>query len=124
MIQTAGAVITNPCGSVMRSLLVAVCELGVEDIMVIGHHGCGMCGMRADRLLAKMAERSIREEAIDTLRASGVDVNAWLSGFHHVEDAVRETVRVIRQHPLMPTDVRVHGFVIDPETGKLDALMP
>ena len=39
IIKNAGGTITNPFDSTMRSLLVAVYELGVEEIMVIGHTG-------------------------------------------------------------------------------------
>ena len=38
IIKNAGGVITHPYGSVaVRSLLVAIIELGVEEVMVIGH---------------------------------------------------------------------------------------
>ena len=37
IIKNAGGTITNPFDSTMRSLLVAIYELGVEWIMVIGH---------------------------------------------------------------------------------------
>lgn len=42
IIKNAGGVITNPFDSTMRSLLVSVYELGVEEIMVIGHTDCGV----------------------------------------------------------------------------------
>ena len=45
VIKNAGGVITHPYGSVMRSLLVAIVELGVEEVMVIGHTDCGVQGM-------------------------------------------------------------------------------
>ena len=35
VIKNAGGVITHPYGSVMRSLLVAIVELGVEEVMVM-----------------------------------------------------------------------------------------
>ncbi len=41
MIKNAGGVISHPFGSVIRSLLVAIFELGVEEIMVIAHSDCG-----------------------------------------------------------------------------------
>ena len=48
IIKNAGGTITNPFDSTMRSLLVAVYELGVNEIMVIGHTGCGVqCGRNA-----------------------------------------------------------------------------
>ena len=37
IIKNAGGTITHPFGSAMRSLLVAIYELGVEEVMIIGH---------------------------------------------------------------------------------------
>jgi carbonic anhydrase len=39
-----------------------------------------------------------------------------------VEDGVLESVRLIRNHPMMPEDVRVHGLTIDPVTGELNLI--
>ena len=38
IIKVAGAIVTHPFGSVMRSILVAVYALGAEHILVVGHH--------------------------------------------------------------------------------------
>ena len=45
MIKNAGAIVSHAFGSVMRSILVAVYELGAEEVAVVGHHGCGMTGL-------------------------------------------------------------------------------
>ena len=42
IIKDAGGMIVHPFGSVVRSLLIAIYELGVEHIMVIGHTDCGV----------------------------------------------------------------------------------
>jgi len=120
IIKNAGAVVAHPFGSVMRSLIIAVYELGVEDIMVIGHHDCGMQSMEASKLVRKMAERGIETEKLDFIGCCGIDINKWLKGFDSAEDSVRETVTLIRRHPLIPADVHVHGFIMDPATGRLD----
>ena len=60
IIKNAGAIISHPFGSVIRSLMVAIYELGVQEI-----------------------------------------------------------VEQIRNHPLLPHDITVRGFVIDSVTGKL-----
>ena len=62
MIKNAGGTITNPFDSTMRSLLVAVYELGVEEIMIIGHTNCGVQGMNAAEMLELMRQRGISEE--------------------------------------------------------------
>lgn len=122
MIKNAGGTITNPFDSTMRSLLVAVYELGVEEIMVIGHTGCGVQGMNAHEMLELMRDRGIDDEHITLMRHCGIDLDSWLHGFDDGEEAVRETVDLIRNHPLMTKDIRVAGYIIDSVTGLLTPL--
>lgn len=68
IIKNAGGTITNPFDSTMRSLLVAVYELGVNEIMVIGHTGCGVQGMNAEEMFGLMRKRGISEEHIRLMR--------------------------------------------------------
>lgn len=123
LIKNAGAVVTHPWGSVMRSLLVSVFELKVKEIMVIAHHDCGMRGLNAEQFLEKTHEKGIPDDRIETLRNAGIDLDGWLTGFDNVEDSVRHTVGLIRRHPLMPANVAVHGLVIHPTTGKLNLIV-
>ena len=123
LIKNAGAIVSHPFGSVMRSLLVAVYELGAEEIAVVGHHGCGMTGLSCASVLQKARGRGVSQDVIDTLANAGVDLQRWLCGFERVEDGVRQSVEVIRNHPLLPDDVPVHGMIICPETGRLDLLV-
>lgn len=123
IIKNAGALVTHPFGSVMRSILVAVYELGVSEVAVIGHHDCGMTAMSSDRLIERMHERGISREMLATLGNVGIDLPRWLTGFARPEDGVRQSVKVIRSHPLLPKDVAVHGLLIDPCTGKLDLVV-
>lgn len=122
MIKNAGGTITNPFDSTMRSLLVAVYELGVNEIMVIGHTGCGVQGMNADEMLHLMRERGIDEEHISLMRHCGIDLDNWLHGFTDTADAVKETVDIIHNHPLMAKDVRVAGYIMDSVTGQLNII--
>ena len=119
IIKNAGGVTTHPYGSVVRSLLVAILELGVGEIMVIGHTDCGVQGMDAEEMLEKLISRGIPKEHIDIVRRSGIDLNTWLGGFSSSEESVRETVAALKEHPLMPRDVTIQGFVMDSITGAL-----
>lgn len=120
IIKNAGAVITHPFGSVMRSLLIAIYELNVNEIAVIGHHDCGMQSLEPARMLQRMLDRGITREQIDMIEYCGANIGTWLQGFDNAEKSVRETLNIIRKHPLIPEDVRLYGFLIDPTTGKLD----
>ncbi len=120
IIKNAGATITNPFDSTMRSILVAIYELGVNEIMVIGHTGCGVQGMNADEMLHLMKERGVSEEHITLMKHCGINLKEWLHGFDDTDEAVKETVDLIANHPLMPpTGVNVQGFVMDTYTGEL-----
>lgn len=122
IIKNAGGTITNPFDSTMRSLLVAVYELEVNEVMIIGHTGCGVQGMDSQEMLHLMKERGVDEEHIQLMRHCGIDLDSWLHGFDETDAAVLETVDLVKNHPLMPKDVVVRGYIMDSETGQLNVL--
>ena len=122
IIKNAGGVVTSPFGSVIRSLLVAIIELGVEEIMVIGHTDCGVGHIDSEMMIHHMKERGISQESIDLMKYCGIDFEKWLSGFDTVEQSVQDTVDTIRNHPLIPSDVKIGGYVIDTYTGELHVI--
>ena len=122
VIKNAGAIVSHPFGSVMRSLLVAVYELMAAEVAVVGHYGCGMTGLSCESVLKKAVARGVLPETLRTLENSGIDLKRWLTGFDSPEDGVRKSVDVIRRHPLLPGDVLVHGLMMSPETGRLDVI--
>lgn len=122
IIKNAGATITNPFDSTMRSLLVAIYELGVNEVMIIGHTQCGVQGMDSAEMLHLMRERGIPDRHITLMKHCGIDLDSWLHGFDDTETAVLETVELVRNHPLMPADVVVRGYIMDSVTGALTPL--
>lgn len=122
MIKNAGGTITNPFDSTVRSLLVAIYELGVTEVMIIGHTGCGVQGMNANKMLNLMRSRGISDEHINLMMHCGIDLKSRLHGFEDTHAAVEETVDLVRNHPLIPTDVTVKGYIMDSLTGELSAL--
>ncbi|MBD5194916.1 MAG: carbonic anhydrase [Bacteroidales bacterium] len=120
IIKNAGATIVNPFDSTMRSLLIAVYELGVNEIMVIGHTGCGVQGMDAEEMLHVMQQRGVSREHITLMEHCGINLREWLHGFEDTDAAISETVDLISRHPLMPPEgINVRGFVMDSYTGEL-----
>ena len=106
LIKTAGGMITGPFDSAVRSLLVGIIELGVEEVMVIGHTDCGVAHINADMMIRHLIQRGVSQDHIDMMR-------------YCVENSVAETVDLLRNHPLMPADVTIRGYVINTETGEL-----
>jgi carbonic anhydrase len=82
-----------------------------------------MSNLNVDETLEKAKERGISEDVITTLSNAGIDIRKWLHGFNSVEESVKESVELIKKHPLIPKDIKVHGLIIDPETGKLEVVV-
>ena len=70
-------------------------------------------------MIEHMKTRGIKQETIDMIRFCGVDFESWLYGFEDTEKSVKGTVEAIVNHPLIPDDVNVSGFIIDSVTGEL-----
>lgn len=122
LIKNAGGVILSPFDSVMRSLMVAIYELGVNEVMIIGHYDCGVQHMDGALMLEHMKQRGISKADIAFLDYCGFHVQDWLTGFSCVQESVRKSVELVRTHPLLPKDVIVEGFLMDPSTGRIDRL--
>src|SRR5580693_1951870 len=73
IIKNAGAIVSHPFGSVMRSILVAVYELSCAEVAVVGHYGCGMTGLSCDRVLQTAVSRGISRDTLRTLEHAGID---------------------------------------------------
>ena len=122
LIKNAGGRVTSPYDSAMFSLLVAVYELGVDTILVIGHDDCGGCGLNGAHMVSQMRSHGISPAVMDSIRVDGKTVEEWLTGFGDVTKSVQYTVHTIQTHPLMHQDISVLGFVMDPVTGLLRAV--
>ncbi len=123
IIKNAGGTIVHPFGSAMRSILVAIYELGVEEIYIIPHHDCGICNLDTTEMVDKMMKRGIEHSLINNLFHSGIDIRKWLHGFEDVEESLNKSISIVKNHPLMPKNIPIHGLIMDPETGKLDLIV-
>ena len=117
MIKSAGAQITGPFDGAVRSLLIGITELEVEEILVIGHTNCGAGAISAPKILNKLIKLGISKDVIDSL---DMDMDTWLSGFDSVKESVLKTVNALKSHPLMPIDINITGLIIDSQTGELN----
>ncbi|ACV24471.1 beta-class carbonic anhydrase [Methanocaldococcus fervens] len=112
VIKNAGNVITE---DVIRSLVVAIYCLDVERVMVVGHTDCGMKSVDAEEIKKKMLERGANPYFTPNLKC-------WLNKIDDEEKNVIEGVNIIKNHPAIPKDVTVEGYIIDVETGELKKL--
>ena len=110
----------------IRSLVISHKLLGTEEWFVIHHTNCGMetftdevmrdlCGHSLET--AQLADDGWRDvgEGPGSDEARYVD---WLT-IDDREEAVVQDVRRIRRHPLVPSDIPIHGFLYDVGSGRL-----
>jgi len=103
IIRNAGGLATDDA---IRSLIVSQQLLGTDEIIVIGHTGCGLLG--AD-------EEALRER----LRASsGRSLDLAFGSFPDLEASIRQQVDRLKTHAWLKR-VPVHGLVFDVATGAL-----
>ena len=106
----------NPGGRVteaaLEALVLGVHLLNVQRILVVPHTRCAMASRSEQELHEVIGEQT------------GEDVT-W-QRFHVVEDqvaALKEDVRRVTSHPLVPDSVKVGGFRYDVDTGLLEQLV-
>lgn len=123
IIRNAGAIVSHRFGSIMRSILVALYELNAQEVLIIGHHDCGMASLKSDIIIDKCRQNGVMEDRIETLNMAGINLEKWLNGFTSVEESVASSVDLVKNHPLFPAQIPVHGMIIHPDTGQLEVVV-
>jgi carbonic anhydrase len=67
-----------------------------------------------------MIERGIDPQAIDALIP---DLGQWMGAFACPEENVERVAAVIRESPLIPRDVPIHGLIFCPNDGHLEVVV-
>ena len=117
MIKVAGPTARDALfDNTIRSAIIGIYALGLEEIMVIGHCGCGVQGLTSDLAVSLMRDRGITQAQIDRVQNAG-GLDRLFRGFTMNEDNALELATMLRNHPLMPEGITVRSFVIDPNTG-------
>lgn len=122
LIKTAGSMIINPYDSTIRSLLIAVLEYGVDEVMVIGHTDCLSATISSETIITHLVQRGIERDTIQKLKEDGFDLDSWLQGMDNVKTAVKQSVTLLKTHPLMPSNVIIRGFIMDISCGRLSSV--
>lgn len=115
-IQSYGSVISHPNGDIMRSVLIAIYQENVEEIFVVGSKNKRTTSVDIRTQLESMKDKI---QTLDYLfqnskpELSGGTLREWLNGEENVSDNVEKSVTIIRNHPLIPSYVKVRGLLID-----------
>jgi carbonic anhydrase len=111
VIRNVGTAATE---DVVRSLMFSIHVLGVREIMIVGHTGCGM-----EMFSEEDFEKHLHKQC-----------GVWAVApdkFHFYTDvngATQKQVLKLRSHPWIPAEVVIRGFVFDLSTGELREVTP
>ncbi|HXB65080.1 MAG TPA: carbonic anhydrase [Solirubrobacteraceae bacterium] len=103
IVRNAGGLVTDDA---IRSLSTSQRLLGTDEVVVVMHNDCGLCGASDD-------------EFSHTLAADGAFPTWRLGAFEDLEEALRGGLRRLRSSPELPSRDRIRGFVFDPASGTL-----
>ena len=103
IIRNAGGLATEDA---IRSLSISQRLLGTEEIVVVMHENCGLCGASEDEFTSQ-------------LQADDAHPSWRLGAFTDVEAALRTGLDRLRTSRELVHREHIRGFVFDPEDGSL-----
>jgi carbonic anhydrase len=110
----------------IRSLVISHKLLGTNEWFVIHHTDCGM-QLFTDDIMRSLLAKSLKTATVDDKGWRNVEENggsaeaaniAFLT-FTNLEQSVVDDVNRIRNHPLVPKDIPIYGYIYDVKSGKL-----
>src|SRR3979490_3399488 len=110
----------------IRSLVISYKLLGTQEWFVVHHTNCGMELFTNDDMRNLLAS-SLKTASLDQSgwrdsgdgpgSAEGNYIN-WLTFSDNAKSVVEDVMR-IRNHPLVPNDIPIYGYIYDVKSGKL-----
>lgn len=110
----------------IRSLVISYKLLGTREFFVIHHTDCGMQFFTNDVMrgllnssleTAELTPNGFRDIGKSPGSRAGEYIE-WLT-FKDPKQAVLDDVARIRNHPLVPKSIPIHGYIYDVHSGKL-----
>jgi carbonic anhydrase len=110
----------------IRSLVISYKLLGTREWFVIHHTNCGMeyftnevmRGLLASSLeTAALTDKGFQDVGQGPGSREGEFIE-WLT-IRDQQQSVRDDVQRIREHPLVPKNIAIYGYVYDVKSGKL-----
>ena len=111
VIRNVGTAATE---DVVRSLMFSIHVLGVREVMIVGHTGCGM----------EMFSEEEFEKRLHTQCGVWAVAPDKFHFYSDVNQATQKQVLKLRSHPWIPSNLVIRGFVFDLSTGELREVTP
>ena len=110
----------------IRSLVISYKLLGTKEWFVIHHSNCGM-EFFTDEVMRGLLAQSLETAALDANGFHDVGKGPGSNEAQYIDwltikdqaDSVTADVQRIKQHPLVPKNIPVYGYIYDVVSGKL-----
>lgn len=127
LFRNAGGIVTDDA---IRSAMLTINFFGTKEIIVLQHTGCGMLSANAADL-----EKALRDKGIDVdtvpidpslpeLSLAKGSFAKWIGMMDDVDTTCIKCVELLRNHPLIPKDVTISGWIWETEFRRLRAPDP
>ena len=122
LFRNAGGIVTDDA---IRSAALTCNFFGTREIVVLQHTECGMLSKNAADLETHFRDRGVDidhlqvDPSLPELKLEKGAFAKWLGMFDDVDQTTIRTVEYIRNHPLIPKDVTVSGYVWEVENQRL-----
>jgi carbonic anhydrase len=110
----------------IRSLVISYKLLGTREWFIIHHTDCGMLTF-TNEIMTNLLSKSLKTSSVDATgwhdsgKGPGSDEGKyinWLTISDNAKSVVEDVTRV-RNHPLVPADIPIYGYIYDCKTGRL-----
>lgn len=106
IIRNAGGLVTDDA---IRSLIISYKLLGTQEFYIVEHTDCGMLTFKNEDVQSKLKNDTGHD-------ASHID----FLPFGDLKESVRKQLKTVRDNPLIPNEIPVHGFIYHVEDGSLE----
>ncbi|MGG0657229.1 carbonic anhydrase [Rummeliibacillus pycnus] len=125
ILQEYGQLILQPFDDFMRDIILTVYHENIEEIFVIDSN---KDQKNVSRLLNKIYENKELHGKIQTVdyllkncapEYTEGSISEWLEGSNSLTNNLQKNINIIRNHPLLPSTIKVTELFIDLENGRL-----
>ncbi|RSD29540.1 hypothetical protein [Mesobacillus subterraneus] len=121
ILNSFGAVISQPYGCLIRNIILALLSENVEEIYLVGEVERKETRLNQEEVLLRLKESGATEATINAINYTDVvehDVVNWLVGPEAIRDVLRRNKELITGNPLIPKNIPVYAYIADSETGE------
>jgi carbonic anhydrase len=127
LFRNAGGIVTDDA---IRSAMLTINFFGTTEIVVLQHTGCGMLSANGNDLVKALRDKGIDldnipiDPSLPELSLEKGAFGKWIGMMDDVDQTCIMCVDQLRNHPLIPKDIVISGWIWETEFRRLRAPDP